>query len=63
MEITYLDNFSVAIYPDSWGIQPVYNSDGTVNYASTTNGVYTWRRTYYYNGSKQITATSGWIRQ
>ena len=63
MEISYLDNLGVAIYPDSWGVTPAYNSDGTVNFVNTTNGVGTWRRTYTYNGAKQIIAESQWIKQ
>lgn len=63
MEISHYDNLGASIYPDSWGVTFTYNGDGTVNYAQTTNGSNTWRRTYTYDGAKRITAESVWTRQ
>lgn len=41
----------------------VYNTDGTLNYVEITLNSNTYRQTYTYNASGQMTGVSKWIKQ
>lgn len=39
-----------------------YNSDGSINYVSITDGSTTWRQTYSWSNGA-LTGVSGWVKQ